>query len=155
MRIGYGYDIHQLVNGRKLMLGGVEIPFKKGLLGHSDADVLIHAMCDAILGAAGLDDVGAHFPDTDPAFKGVDSLILLVKSCDMIRNSGYSIVNIDSTVIAQVPKLSPFRESMRKKIAAASGMDIKNINIKFTTNEGLGCIGEEKGIAALCVALID
>lgn len=154
MRIGYGYDVHRLVEGRKLFLGGELIPFDKGLLGHSDADVLIHAICDALLGAAGLGDIGMHFPDTDPSLKDIKSIVLLKKSCKMISNSGFSIYNIDSTIIAQLPKLSPYRDLMRKNIASYTDMNLNDINIKFTTTENLGCIGEGKAIAASCVVLI-
>jgi 2-C-methyl-D-erythritol 2,4-cyclodiphosphate synthase len=154
MRIGYGYDVHQLVKGKKLLLGGEHIPFVKGLLGHSDADVLIHAICDALLGAAGLGDIGMHFPDTDHSLKDIKSLILLKKTYNMVHDSGFSIFNIDSTIIAQAPNLSPYRDAMRLNLATCTGMKLKDINIKFTTSEGLGFIGEERGIAAVCVALI-
>lgn len=154
MRIGYGYDVHQLVKGRKLFLGGVQIPFNKGLLGHSDADVLIHAVCDAILGAAALGDIGMHFPDTDHSLKNIKSMILLKKSYEMVKNSGFSIYNIDSTIIAQAPKLFAYRNEMKENLAYCTNMDLKNINIKFTTADNLGFIGKGKGIAASCVVLI-
>lgn len=155
MRVGFGYDVHRLVQGRKLYLGGELIPYEKGLLGHSDADVLIHAMCDAILGAAGLSDIGTHFPDTDPSFKDIQSTLLLTKVCEMIRGKDYSISNIDSTIIAQEPQLSPYRDAMKKNVASCTGLDIKDVNIKFTTTEGLGIIGKGNGIAAACIVLIE
>jgi len=154
MRIGYGYDVHQLVKGRKLFLGGVLIPFDKGLLGHSDADVLVHAVCDAILGAAALGDIGMHFPDTDHSFKNIKSLVLLKKSWELIKDAGFSIYNIDSTIIAQAPKLFSYRNKMRENLALCTGMDLKDVNIKFTTADSLGFIGKGKGIAASCVVLI-
>ena len=154
MRIGLGYDIHQLVIGRKLILGGVQIPFEKGLLGHSDADVLIHAVCDALLGAAGLGDIGQHFPDTDSAYRDIDSRILLSRTCEMIRAKGFSIVNLDTTVFAQAPKISPWKQEMAGNIANAIGIETERVNIKATTTEGLGMIGAGEGIAAMCVALL-
>lgn len=154
MRIGKGFDIHRLVAGRKLILGGVEIPFEKGLLGHSDADVLLHAICDAILGAAGCGDIGIHFPDTDPKYKGANSLKLLKITCEKIRDLGFSIVNIDSTVFAEKPKLLPYRNTMEKNIAEYTGIDISNINVKATTFEGLGAIGNGEGIGAESVVLL-
>ncbi len=154
MRIGLGYDIHQLVKGRKLILGGVLIPFEKGLLGHSDADVLIHAVCDALLGAAGLEDIGQHFPDTDPAYKDIDSRILLCHTCEKVRAKGFSIVNLDTTVFAQAPKISPYRQQMTAIIAATAGIEAGCVNIKATTTEGLGMIGAGEGIAAMCAALL-
>ena len=154
MRIGYGYDVHQLVKRRNLFLGGVLIPYDKGLLGHSDADVLVHAVCDAILGAAALGDIGMHFPDTDHSFKNIKSLVLLKKSCEMVKDSGFSIYNIDSTIIAQAPKLFSYRNKMRENLALYTGMDLKDVNIKFTTADSLGFIGKGKGIAAACVVLI-
>ena len=155
MRIGIGHDVHRLVTGRKLILGGVEVPFEKGLLGHSDADVLVHAICDALLGAAGLGDIGEHFPDTDPDFKDIYSIKLLERTGRMLNDKGYSITNIDSTIFAQNPKLSPFKKEMRKNIALAVETGAENVNIKATTTEGLGMIGEGDGIGAMCVALID
>ncbi|MBR3768442.1 MAG: 2-C-methyl-D-erythritol 2,4-cyclodiphosphate synthase [Clostridia bacterium] len=153
-RIGHGYDVHKFSENRKLIIGGVDIPYEMGLLGHSDADVLVHAICDALLGAAALGDIGKHFPDTDEKYKNADSLVLLGTVCRLLSDSGYSIENIDSTVIAQKPKLSPYIEQMRKNIAAASGISIEAVNIKATTEEGLGFTGEKLGIAAHGVALI-
>ncbi len=155
MRSGIGYDIHRLVSGRKLVLGGVEIPFEKGLLGHSDADVLLHAVCDALLGAAGLGDIGIHFPDTDPAYKGISSLMLLEKTAHLLTSEGFSAVNVDVTVIAEAPKLSPFRSAMQKNIANVLHISPKDVNIKATTSEGLGAMGRSEGIAALCVVTIN
>lgn len=137
------------------MLGGIAIPFEKGLLGHSDADVLVHAMCDALLGAAGLGDIGLHFPDTDPMYKDISSIKLLVRTCEMIREKGFEVRNIDSTVFAQAPKLAPYRETMQKKLAQAIEIDPDCLNIKATTTEGLGMIGDGEGIAAMCVVLIE
>jgi len=154
MRIGLGYDVHKLVEGRKLILGGIHIPFEKGLLGHSDADVLLHAICDALLGAAGLGDIGEHFPDTDNTFKNIDSKILLSKTAEMIRSKGFEIENVDTTVFAQAPKLSPFKEKIKKKIAETLEILPECLNIKATTTEGLGTIGEGDGIAAMCVVLL-
>ncbi|MCJ7617623.1 MAG: 2-C-methyl-D-erythritol 2,4-cyclodiphosphate synthase [Desulfobacterales bacterium] len=155
MRIGIGYDVHRLVHGRKLVLGGVIIPFEKGLYGHSDADVLIHALCDAILGAAGLGDIGQHFPDTDPAFKDIHSIKLLVKSCEMISKKGFKINNVDSTIFAQEPKIAPYKEAMGKNISQAIQVEPARINIKATTTEGLGMIGEGDGIGAMCIVSIN
>ncbi len=155
MRIGHGYDVHRFCEDRPLFLGGVEIPYEKGLLGHSDADVLLHAICDALLGAAAMGDIGKHFPDTDEQFKGIDSKILLKKVCEKIKCKGFKVVNIDATVIAQKPKISPFVEKMRETVAEILGVDIDSINIKGTTEEGLGFTGELKGIACHCVCLIE
>jgi 2-C-methyl-D-erythritol 2,4-cyclodiphosphate synthase len=155
MRSGIGYDIHRLVSGRKLILGGVDIPFEKGLLGHSDADVLIHAICDALLGAAGLGDIGVHFPDTDAAYKDISSVVLLDKTVLLLASSGFSVVNVDVTVLAEAPKLSPFRQAMQENIAGALHLPADCVNIKATTTEGLGAIGNREGIAALCVAMIN
>ncbi len=155
MRIGKGFDIHRLVAGRKLILGGVEIPFEKGLLGHSDADVLLHAICDAILGAGGCGDIGIHFPDTDPKYKGANSLNLLKATCAKIRDLGFSIVNIDSTVFAEKPKLLSYREAMEKNIAEYAGIEVSDINVKATTFEGLGAIGNGEGIGAESVVLLE
>lgn len=155
MRSGIGYDIHRLVFGRKLILGGVDIPFEKGLLGHSDADVLIHALCDALLGAAALGDIGIHFPDTDMAYRGVSSMILLDKTVQLLESRGFSAVNVDITVLAQAPKLSPFRNAMQDNIAAVLHLTADCVNVKATTTEGLGAIGNSEGIAALCVAMIN
>ena len=155
MRVGHGYDVHRFSDGRKLILGGVEIPFQKGLLGHSDADVLLHAISDALLGAAAMGDVGKLFPDNDPAFKGADSLMLLGRVVDAVKMKGYKVVNIDATVLAQAPKLRPFIDEMRANIAVACGTDIDCISVKATTEEGLGFTGSGEGIAAHCVCLID
>ena len=153
-RIGHGYDVHRLVSGRKLILGGVEIPFKKGLDGHSDADVLIHAICDALLGAAALGDIGKHFPDTDDRFSGIDSKLLLKETVKMLSGKGYRIANIDSTVIAQHPKLSPYIENMAAIIADLCGIDKTCVNVKATTEEHLGFTGNGEGISTHAVALI-
>ena len=154
MRIGMGYDIHRLVDGRRLLLGGVAIPYTKGLMGHSDADVLTHAICDALLGAAGLGDIGRHFPDTDPAWAGIDSLDLLSRVMDMIGD-GWDIVNLDAIVIAEEPKISPYRNQIRKRLAGILGIDADRINIKATTAEGLGAVGRKEGIAAQCIVLLE
>lgn len=153
-RIGHGYDVHKLVENRDLIIGGVKIPHEKGLLGHSDADVLLHAISDALLGAAALGDIGKHFPDTDEAFKNADSLILLKKVFLMIKEKGYTVTNIDATIIAQSPKMSPFIETMRKNIADAVCCDISDINVKATTEEHLGFTGEKLGISAHAVCII-
>ncbi|MDM8522379.1 2-C-methyl-D-erythritol 2,4-cyclodiphosphate synthase [Desulfococcaceae bacterium HSG8] len=155
MRIGTGYDVHRLVSGRKLVLGGVTIPFEKGLLGHSDADVLVHSVCDALLGAAGLGDIGLHFPDTDPEFKDIYSMKLLAMTYKLVSERGFSIVNADATVFAEAPKLFPYREEMRKNIADILETGAERINIKATTTEGLGMIGKGEGIGAMSVVLID
>lgn len=155
MRIGHGYDVHRLVSGRELIIGGENIPFEMGLLGHSDADVLLHAVCDALLGAAALGDIGRHFPDSDPRFEGIDSRILLRKTAELLRCKGYRIVNIDATVIAQRPKLAGFIEKMRENIASDCGIETDAVNIKATTEEGLGFTGKAEGIAAHAVCLIE
>lgn len=155
MRIGHGYDVHRLVEGRKLILGGVEIPYEKGLLGHSDADVLTHALMDALLGAAGLGDIGRHFPDTDDRFLGADSLDLLRQVCKMLSEQGYRVGNVDVTVIAQRPKLAEYIPVMREKLAAVMGLRPEDVNVKATTEEKLGFTGEGLGIAAHAVALIE
>lgn len=155
MRIGHGYDVHKLVSGRKLIIGGVDIPHALGLLGHSDADVLLHAIMDAILGAAALGDIGKHFPDTDEKYRGADSRKLLMHVGNLIKEKGYSVVNIDSTVIAQAPKLAPYIETMRINIADCLGIGIDAVNVKATTEEKLGFTGAREGIAAHAVALID
>ena len=155
LRIGHGYDVHRLVEGRKLILGGVEIEHSLGLLGHSDADVLLHAISDALLGAAAMGDIGAMFPDTDPAFKDADSLLLLKQVVERLEKSGFSVGNIDATVIAQKPKLKPFVEKMRENIALACKVDISRINVKATTEERLGFTGSEEGIAAHAVCIIE
>lgn len=154
-RIGHGYDVHRLVEGRKLILGGVEIEHSLGLLGHSDADVLLHAISDALLGAAAMGDIGGMFPDTDPAFKDADSLELLKKVIERLKENGYEIGNIDATVIAQKPKLKPFIEKMRENIALACESDVSQINVKATTEEKLGFTGSEEGIAAHAVCIIE
>ncbi|WP_300670450.1 2-C-methyl-D-erythritol 2,4-cyclodiphosphate synthase [Desulfoluna sp.] len=154
MRIGKGYDVHRLVEGRELILGGVKVPYEKGLLGHSDADVLLHAMCDALLGAAGLGDIGEHFPDSDPQFKGISSLLLLAHCVALLGRKGYEVVNVDATLLAEKPKISPYKSAMRDNIAEVLCLDLEDVNIKATTTEGLGPVGREEGMAALCVALI-
>lgn len=150
MRIGMGYDVHRLTENRKLILGGVEIPYEKGLLGHSDADVLLHAIMDALLGAAALGDIGKHFPDSDPAYKGISSILLLEHVGRLLEKEGMEIGNIDATVIAQRPKLAPYIMNMRENIAKALNIDIQQINVKATTEEGLGFTGEGLGIAYQC-----
>lgn len=155
MRIGHGYDVHKLVADRKLILGGVEIEHEKGLLGHSDADVLLHAVCDALLGAAALGDIGKHFPDNDDAFKNIDSRILLRKTAKLIDEKGFKISNVDATILAQRPKLSGFIAKMRENIASDLQLDISRINIKATTEEGLGFTGSGEGIAAHAVCLLE
>lgn len=155
MRIGMGYDVHRLTEGRDLIIGGVTIPYEKGLLGHSDADVLLHAIMDALLGAAALGDIGQHFPDTDPQYKGISSLELLTHVGKLLEKHNYVIGNIDATIIAQRPKLAPYRETMRQNIAAALGMDINQINVKATTEEGLGFTGTGEGMSAQAVAMLE
>lgn len=155
MRIGHGYDVHRLVEGRKLILGGVEIPYEKGLLGHSDADVLLHAVMDAVLGAAALGDIGKHFPDNDPAYKGADSLALTRAVADLVRAKGYTVGNIDATILCQAPKLAPHIPAMRQNIAQAFGMPLDAVSVKATTEEHLGFTGEGLGIAAHAVTLLE
>lgn len=155
MRVGHGYDVHRLVEGRKLILGGVTIDHPLGLLGHSDADVLLHAISDALLGAAALGDIGKHFPDKDPAYKDADSLLLLRRVGMLLDRHGYRVSNIDSTVLAQAPKLAPHIQEMRLNIAKALGLDIALVSVKATTEEGLGFTGEQLGIAAHAVCLIE
>ena len=155
IRIGHGYDVHRLTEGRRLVIGGVEIPYEKGLLGHSDADVLLHAISDALLGAAALGDIGHLFPDNDPAYKDADSLRLLQKVSSRLYTAGFRPSNIDATVIAQAPKLAPYINDMRRKIASALGLDIGAVSVKATTEEGLGFSGEGLGIAAHAVCLIE
>ena len=155
LRIGHGYDVHRLTEGRKLILGGVEIPYEKGLLGHSDADVLVHAVMDALLGAAALGDIGKLFPDSDERYRGADSLLLLAEVARRVRAKGYEIVNIDSTVVAQAPKLAAHIPAMRENIARAAGLAAGSVSVKATTEEHLGFTGEGLGIAAQAVALID
>ena len=155
MRIGTGYDVHRLVEGRPLVLGGVTVPYDKGLLGHSDADVLLHAISDAILGAAALGDIGLHFPDNDPAYSGVCSLTLLSRVGALLSDKGYTVSNIDATVIAEEPRLRPYIDEMRWKIADALGISVDRVSVKATTEEGLGFTGERLGIAAHAVCLIE
>ena len=154
MRIGHGYDVHALAPDRKLIIGGVEIPHEAGLLGHSDADVLLHAICDALLGAAALGDIGKHFPDSDMKYFGISSVKLLEKTGGLLKEKGYFVLNIDSTVLAERPKLSPYIETMRENIAAALKIEKDSVSVKATTEEKLGFTGEEKGIAAHAVCLI-
>lgn len=154
IRIGHGYDVHRLVSGRELILGGVHIPYERGLLGHSDADVLLHAISDALLGACALGDIGAHFPDSDERYRGADSLVLLSRTGEIIGEGGYSVGNIDTTVIAQAPKLAPHIHTMRENIARALGIDIECVSVKATTEEGLGFTGDGSGIAAHAVCLV-
>ena len=155
MRIGQGYDVHQLVEGRKLILGGVEIPHSKGLLGHSDADVLVHAIMDAFLGACALGDIGKHFPDNNDEYKNADSIELLKKICELLKSNGYEIINVDSTIIAQNPKLAPYIDNMRENIAVACSININQISVKATTEEHLGFTGQEAGISASAVCLLN
>jgi 2-C-methyl-D-erythritol 2,4-cyclodiphosphate synthase len=154
LRVGHGYDVHRLVEARPLILGGVTIPHDRGLLGHSDADVLLHAICDALLGAAGLGDIGLHFPDTDPAYRGISSLKLLSRTCQLLEEAGFKVHNIDSTLIAQAPKLRPFMDGMRANIASACCLEPDRVNLKATTTEGLGPFGRGEGMAAHAVCLI-
>jgi 2-C-methyl-D-erythritol 2,4-cyclodiphosphate synthase len=155
MRIGQGYDIHVLAEGRKLIIGGVTIPYERGLLGHSDADVLLHAICDALIGAAALGDIGQHFPDTDARFAGIDSRKLLREVAQLLRGHGYCVVNVDSTVIAQAPKLAPYIAAMRSNIAADLEVPVADISVKAKTAEKLGALGRSEGIAAEAAVLID
>ena len=155
MRIGHGYDVHRLVDGRKCIVGGVDIPFSKGLLGHSDADVLVHAVMDAIIGALALGDIGHLFPDNDPAYEGADSLVLCAHVAEIMGKKGYVIGNIDATVIAQAPKMAPHIEKMRENIASALNTDVENISVKATTEEKLGFTGEGLGISAHAVCLLE
>ena len=155
LRIGHGYDVHKLVEGRRLILGGVDIPYEKGLLGHSDADVLLHAISDSLLGAAALGDIGKHFPDTDAAYKNADSLVLLAKVNEIIKSAGYRVSNVDATVIAQAPKLAPHIEQMRKNIAKALETEVDDISVKATTEEHLGFTGRGEGISAHAVCIIE
>ena len=154
MRIGHGYDVHRLVEGRKLILGGVDIPWEKGLLGHSDADVLTHAVMDALLGAASLGDIGRHFPDTDPAYAGADSLLLLDHVAELLRERGWKVGNVDATILAQRPKLAPHIGKMGENLAAHKGVAPDQVNVKATTEEGLGFTGAGEGIAAHAVCLL-
>ena len=154
-RIGSGIDFHKLTEGRDLWIGGVKIPHHKGALGHSDADVLLHAICDALLGALSLRDIGTHFPDTDAAYKDIDSMILLGKTFEMIKKEGYTIVNIDSTICLEEPKIKPYVEEMRQTIASITGRPIKDISIKATTTEKMGFVGKEKGLMAYATVLLE
>lgn len=154
MRIGQGYDVHRLVENRKLIIGGVKIPYEKGLLGHSDADVLVHAIMDSLLGACALGDIGKHFPDNDSEYKNADSIELLKKVCELVKNNGYEIANIDSTVIAQSPKLSPYIDKMRENIATACNININQVSVKATTEEHLGFTGKGLGISANAICLL-
>ena len=155
MRIGHGYDVHKLIENRKLILGGVEVPYKLGLLGHSDADVLLHAIMDALLGAAGLGDIGKYFPDTDLKYKNVSSLKLLEHICELLKEKNYKIENIDATIIVQSPKLLPYMDEMKKNISLACEISLNQVNVKATTEEGLGFTGEGKGMSAHAVCLIN
>lgn len=155
MRIGTGYDVHRLVEGRLLILGGVEIPFEKGLLGHSDADVLTHAVCDAVLGAAGLGDLGRHFPDTSDEFKDSNSIELLSICGRLMASRGYMLVNADATLFAQAPKIAPYRAQMERRLAKALQVQTDCVNVKATTTEGLGFVGRQEGMAAQCVVLLE
>ena len=155
IRVGHGYDVHRFADDRKLILGGVDIPYEKGLLGHSDADVLVHAIMDSMLGAAALGDIGIHFPDTDPKYSGADSIELLKEVVRLLKEKGFAVSNIDATVIAQKPKLKPYIEKMRERIANAMDTDIENVSIKATTEEKLGFTGRLEGISAHCVSLIE
>lgn len=154
MKIGIGYDVHKLVKGRKLIIGGVNIPFEKGLLGHSDADVLIHAIMDSILGALGAGDIGKHFPDTDEQYKDISSLVLLERVYNIMKKEKYEIGNVDSIIVAQRPKMAPYIEEMKKNIAYILNTDTSNINIKATTTENLGFVGKEEGIASYSVCIL-
>lgn len=154
MRIGHGYDVHKLVEGRKLILGGVEVPHTLGLLGHSDADVLTHAVMDALLGAAALGDIGQHFPDTDPQYEGVSSLALLAHVMELLKGQGYRVGNVDATLLAQAPKLAPHIPAMRESLARAMGVDVSQVSVKATTEEGLGFTGRKEAIAAHAVTLL-
>ena len=155
MKIGHGYDVHQLVEGRKLVLGGVDIPHAKGLLGHSDADVLLHAICDAIIGALGLGDIGQHFPDSDDQYSGIDSRLLLVHVARLMKEQGFEIGNLDATLIAQAPKLAPHLSLMKENIATDLACTLEQVNIKATTTEKLGFVGREEGIAAHAVVILN
>lgn len=155
MRVGMGYDVHRLVEERRLILGGVEIPYEKGLLGHSDADVLLHAIMDAMLGAAALGDIGRHFPDTDPAYKGADSMVLLEACREKLRAAGYRVHNLDALICAQAPKMAPHIETMRANIARALQLDMDAVNVKATTTERLGFVGDGSGISAYAVCLLE
>ena len=154
MRIGMGYDVHRLAENRKMIIGGVEIPYEKGLLGHSDADVLLHAIMDALLGAAALGDIGKHFPDTDPAYEGISSMKLLEKVGQLLEDNRYVIENIDATIIAQKPKMRPYIDAMRENIAGALGIELSQVNVKATTEEGLGFTGAMEGISSQAICML-
>ncbi len=154
-RVGQGYDIHRLVPGRALILGGVKIDYEMGLLGHSDADALLHAITDALLGAAGLGDIGRHFPDTDPAYKDADSRVLLSEAVSLVVKAGWAIVNVDATVIAQAPKLAPHMDRIRESVAQAIGIDLQRVNIKAKTNEGCDAVGQKQAIEVQAIALLE
>ena len=155
LRIGHGYDVHRLVEGRRCIIGGVDIPYEKGLLGHSDADVLAHALSDAILGAARAGDIGQLFPDTDPAYEGADSLVLLSQAMDLVRSKGFELVDADCTLACQAPRIAPYRDAMRENLARALGVDMDQIGLKATTTEGLGWEGQGEGIGAWAVCLLE
>jgi len=149
--VGFGYDVHRLVEGGRLILGGVEIPASKGVLAHSDGDVVLHALCDALLGALGLGDIGEHFPDTDPAYRGISSAVLVERVVAMVEERGYRVVNVDATVVLQAPRIAPYREVMRQRIAALCHLPVERVSVKATTPEGLGFVGRAEGVAAFCV----
>ncbi len=155
LRIGHGYDVHAFAENRKCIIGGVEIPYEKGLLGHSDADVLLHAISDSLLGAAALGDIGKHFPSTDPKFKGADSMVLLKTVVELLKSKGFKVNNIDATIIAQAPKMAPYIDVMRLNIASCLGICVDCINVKATTEEKMGFTGRKEGISAHCVCLIE
>jgi 2-C-methyl-D-erythritol 2,4-cyclodiphosphate synthase len=155
LRIGHGYDVHAFADDRRCIIGGVDIPYERGLLGHSDADVLLHAISDSLLGAAALGDIGKHFPDNDPAYEGADSLVLLGRVVELLSSRGYRINNIDATVIAQAPKMAPYIEKMRENIARVLEVEVDRVNVKATTEEKLGFTGRKEGISAHCVCLIE
>ena len=154
IKVGQGLDVHKFVEGRPLVLGGVAIPFDRGLAGHSDADVLVHAICDALLGAAALGDIGHHFPDTDPAYRDIDSLVLLAETVKLLAQKGYTLGNLDAVVIAQVPKIAPYRKQMEATLAQTLNIAREQVSVKATTTEGMGLFGREEGIGALCTVLI-
>lgn len=154
IRVGHGYDVHQIVAGRKMIIGGVEVPFEKGILGHSDADVLLHAICDAMLGALALGDIGKHFPDTDMKFKDISSLTLMANVNELIQSKGFGIINIDSTIVLQKPKIAPYVEQMKKNIAGVLSIDTDLVSIKATTSEGMGFTGAGEGIVAHAIVLL-
>jgi 2-C-methyl-D-erythritol 2,4-cyclodiphosphate synthase len=155
MRIGFGYDVHRFSEGRDLWLGGIKIPYTKGLLGHSDADVVIHAICDALLGAAAMGDIGSHFPDTDPKFKGIDSKILLVETNKLVSEAGYKIQNVDATLVLQLPKIAPYIEQMRSTLCKLLDINLNQVSVKATTTEKLGFEGREEGISAYAIILLE